>query len=53
MVEQGIAKRRQVEIGQQSDAGIAILQGLNKNELVVNRGNEALRDNQAVSIIQP
>lgn len=51
IIEEGKAKRRQVTIGQQSQEGVSILQGLNPNENVVIRGNEVLRDGQAVTII--
>lgn len=52
IVQDGIAKRRQVTIGQQSQEGVSILMGLNQNEQVVIRGNEVLRDDQPVTIIK-
>lgn len=51
IVEDGVAKRRQVTIGQQSQDGVSILAGLNQNEQVVIRGNEVLNHDQAVTII--
>jgi RND family efflux transporter MFP subunit len=51
IVNNGIAERRQVRIGQQSQEGVSIINGLNSNEQVVIRGNEVLRDQQAVTIV--
>jgi len=51
IVQDGLAKRRQVSIGQQSQDGVSIITGLNQNEQVVIRGNEVLRDDQAVTIV--
>lgn len=53
VIDNGIAKRRQVTIGQQSQAGVSILEGLEADAQVVIRGNEVLRDGQAVTIVNP
>ena len=50
VVDAGIAKRRQVTVGQQSFSGVNILDGLKPEEQVVTRGNEVLRDGQSVTI---
>jgi hypothetical protein len=46
------AHRRQVVIGHQSASDVEILQGLQADEQVVVRGNEILRDNQPVRVLQ-
>lgn len=46
------AHRRQVVIGHQSVSDVEILQGLQADEQVVVRGNEILRDNQPVRVLQ-
>ncbi|MDF1762741.1 MAG: efflux RND transporter periplasmic adaptor subunit [Oleibacter sp.] len=51
-VTDGKAQRRSVEIGQQSSSGVEILTGLQPNEPVVVRGNEVLRDQQMVRIVE-
>lgn len=51
IVDNGVAKRRQVSIGQQSQDGVSIISGLQLNEHVVIRGNEVLREDQAVTIV--
>lgn len=53
VVENGVAKRHQVRIGQQSQSGVSILEGLPANADVVIRGNEVLRDGQAVTVVTP
>ena len=53
VVEDGVAKRHQVQIGQQSQLGVSILAGLDSNADVVIRGNEVLRDGQAVTVVTP
>jgi RND family efflux transporter MFP subunit len=52
VVKDGTAHRRQVEIGQQGQAGISILKGIEPTDRVVVRGNEVLRDGQAVELTQ-
>jgi len=51
VVIDGKAQRRQVKVGQQSQQGVSILDGLSPDEQVVTRGNEVLRDDQTVTII--
>lgn len=51
VVIDGVAQRRQVSIGRQGPDGIAVLSGLSAGEAVVIRGNEVLRDGQAVHIV--
>lgn len=53
VVENGLAKRHQVRIGQHSQHGVSILDGLSANADVVIRGNEVLRDGQAVTVVAP
>lgn len=53
VVENGLAKRHQVQIGQQSQSGVSILNGLPSDAEVVIRGNEVLRDGEAVTIVTP
>jgi len=53
VVEDGLAKRHQVQIGQQSQRGVSIINGLSADADVVIRGNEVLRDGQAVTIVTP
>lgn len=45
------ARRRPVRVGREGDGLIEILQGLSVGEPVVVRGNEMLRDGQAVQIV--
>lgn len=53
VVEDGLAKRKQVKVGQQSQRGVSILDGLNADAQVVIRGNEVLRDGQTVTLVTP
>lgn len=53
VINNGVAERRQVKIGQQSQAGVSILDGINRQDQVVIRGNEVLRDQQNVTIVNP
>jgi len=48
--EPATVSERRVKVGPGFNGEIPIMQGLDANELVVVRGNEALRDGQAVSI---
>ena len=48
LVEQGVAKVRQVELGLASHDGYLVKKGLQAGERVVVRGNEVLRDGQPV-----
>ncbi|MFW1678823.1 efflux RND transporter periplasmic adaptor subunit [Pontibacter sp. JAM-7] len=50
VVEEGVAKRRQVKVGLQSLSGVSIIEGLAADAKVVVRGNEALRDEQPVTV---
>lgn len=51
VVNDGIAHRRQVQIGQQSQGGVSILEGIEPDAKVVIRGNEVLRDQQKVTVV--
>lgn len=51
VVNDGVAERRQVTIGQQSQSGVSILEGINLDDQVVIRGNEVLRDQQTVTVV--
>lgn len=53
VVNNGIAERRQVRIGQESQSGVSIVEGLEQHEQVVIRGNEVLRNEQKVTITNP
>lgn len=53
IVNNGVAERRQVQIGQQSENGVSIVDGISAQDQVVIRGNEVLRDQQAVTVINP
>ncbi|WP_297809332.1 efflux RND transporter periplasmic adaptor subunit [uncultured Methylophaga sp.] len=50
VVEEGVAERRQVQIGQQGQGGVSILDGIEIDDEVVIRGNEVLRDQQNVTV---
>lgn len=47
------AVRKQVEVGQFSQYGVSINNGLQASDLVVVRGNEVLRDQEPVKIVTP
>lgn len=51
IVNDGMAYRRQVTIGQQNQGGVSILDGIEPGAQVVIRGNEVLRDQQAVTVV--
>lgn len=51
VVNNNIAERRQVTIGQQSQNGVSVLDGLEAEARVVVRGNEVLRDGQSVTVV--
>ncbi len=53
VVNEGVAQRRQVTIGEQSQSGVSILDGLEADARVVTRGNEVLRDGQSVTVVNP
>jgi RND family efflux transporter MFP subunit len=53
IVQDQTAQRRQVSLGQTTLSGVTILSGLLATDKVVVRGNEVLRDGQAVSIVAP
>jgi RND family efflux transporter MFP subunit len=50
VVQDGVALRRQVKIGQQGQDGVSILDGIELDDEVVIRGNEVLRDQQTVTV---
>lgn len=51
VVNNGRAERRMVSTGSEGQQGVVILSGINAGEAVVIRGNEVLRDGQAVTVI--
>lgn len=51
VVSNGRAERRIVSTGREGDQGVVILSGIDAGEAVVIRGNEVLRDGQAVTIV--
>ncbi len=51
VVENGLASRRQLQLGKDAMSGVVVLSGLGANDEVIVRGNEVLQDGQAVSII--
>jgi RND family efflux transporter MFP subunit len=53
VVNDNVAERRQVTIGQQSQSGVSVLDGLEADARVVVRGNEVLRDGQSVTVVNP
>ncbi|MTI62974.1 efflux RND transporter periplasmic adaptor subunit [Methylophaga sp.] len=53
VVNNDVAERRQVTIGQQSQSGVSVLEGLEADARVVIRGNEVLRDGQSVTVVNP
>jgi RND family efflux transporter MFP subunit len=50
--ESPVAQRRKVTLGQQGPHGVEVLSGLSVGEAVVVRGNEILRDGQAVRVVE-
>lgn len=50
-VENGVAKRQKVQIGNQSSQGVTILSGITAEDKVVSRGNEVLRDGEKVTLV--
>lgn len=51
IVNDGVAHRRQVTVGRQSQSGVSILDGIKLSDQVVIRGNEVLRDQQTVTVV--
>nr|WP_320167216.1 efflux RND transporter periplasmic adaptor subunit [uncultured Methylophaga sp.] len=51
IVDNGIAKRQKVQIGNQSSQGVTILSGITLEDKVVTRGNEVLRDGENVTLV--
>ena len=50
-IDDNLARRHLVQLGQSSEQGIEILSGLPQGQPVVVRGNETLRDGQAVRVV--
>jgi len=50
IIEDNKAIRRKVELGRNSDNGITIVSGINKDDLVVIRGNEVVSNQQSVHV---
>jgi len=52
VIEEGLARQRQVRIGRRSPGKVEILQGLSAGEEVVVEGTQGLREGTQVEIVQ-